>query len=160
MTRAPRRDPEPRPDSPRFRVWPPVAIAVPWVAGFALDDRGADLGTTSVVIGWLCITAFAVWNGWCLLLFARAETGLLPGQPTTRLLTSGPYRLSRNPLYVGLLALYAGCALVAGALGPLLLLPVAWAGVNWGSVLPEERYLTTALGEPYEEYRDRVRRWL
>jgi protein-S-isoprenylcysteine O-methyltransferase Ste14 len=137
-----------------------VAIAMPWAVGFALDDRGADLGTSSAVIGWACIVTFAVWNGWCLLLFARAETGLLPGQSTTRLLTSGPYRLSRNPLYVGLLVLYAGCALVAGALVPLLLLPVAWAGLHWGAVRPEERYLTAALGAPYAEYRHRVRRWL
>ncbi len=122
--------------------------------------RGSRSRLGLVLTGWACIAAFAVWNGWCLLLFARGNTGLLPGQSTTRLLTSGPYRVSRNPLYVGLLVLYVGCALAAEALLPLLLLPVAWAGLHWGAVLPEERYLTTTLGAPYEEYRSRVRRWL
>ena len=150
-------------DSPRFHLWPPVAIAAPWSVGFILGrelGEGADLAASLVLTGWACIAAFAVWNGWCLLLFARANTGLLPGQSTTRLLTSGPYRVSRNPLYVGLLVLYVGCALAAEALLPLLLLPVAWAGLHWGAVLPEERYLVTVLGAPYEEYRSRVRRWL
>jgi len=136
---------------------------VPWVTGFVLGRQvggGDDLGPAAALIGWLLIAGFAVWNGWCLLLFTRAETGLLPGQSTTRLLTSGPYRLSRNPLYVGLLALYAGCALVADSVVALLLLPVAWAGLHWGAVLPEERYLAPALGAAYEEYCGRVRRWL
>jgi protein-S-isoprenylcysteine O-methyltransferase Ste14 len=157
------RDPEPRPDSPRFHVWPPVAIAVPWAVGFVLGRAlggEADLGAALALIGWACISAFVAWNGWCLLLFARARTGLLPGQSTTRLLASGPYRFSRNPLYVGLLLLYAGSALVADAVVTLVLLPVAWAGLHWGAVLPEERYLTAALGAPYEQYCDRVRRWL
>lgn len=149
--------------APAFRIWPPVAIAAPWVTGFVLGRRlggGEDLGPAAALIGWAFIAAFAAWNGWCLLLFARAETGLLPGQSTTRLLTSGPYRLSRNPLYVGLLALYAGAALVADSVVALVLLPIAWAGLHWGAVLPEERYLTAALGAPYQEYCTRARRWL
>ena len=131
--------------------------------GFILDRElggGADLDAGLMLIGWVCIAAFAVWNGWCLLLFARANTGLLPGQSTTHLLTSGPYRFSRNPLYVGLLVLYVGCALVAEAVLPLFLLPLAWAGMHWGAVVPEERYLTAALGAPYQEYCKHVRRWL
>jgi protein-S-isoprenylcysteine O-methyltransferase Ste14 len=150
-------------ESPRFRLWPPVAIAVPWAVGFVLGRQlgwGTDLGMAPALIGWACIAAFAVWNGWCLLLFARAGTGLLPGQSTTRLVTSGPFRFSRNPLYVGLLVLYVGCALAANAVFALLLLPVAWAGLHWGAVVPEERYLTAALGEPYRDYCDQVRRWL
>ena len=136
---------------------------MPWAVGFVVGRSlggGADLGAAAALAGWACIAAFAAWNGWCLLLFGRGRTGLLPGQSTTRLLTSGPYRLSRNPLYVGLLVLYAGCALVADSVLALLLLPVAWAGLHWGAVLPEERYLTAALGAPYEEYRGQVRRWL
>ncbi len=155
--------PGPGRDAPRFRVWPPVSIAVPWGIGFivgrALGEEGG-LGAEATLSGWLCIAAFAVWNGWCLALFARAGTGLLPGQSTTGLLTTGPYRLSRNPLYVGLLVLYVGAALVAHSLGALVLVPIAWAGLHWGAVLPEERYLAAELGAPYEAYRGRIRRWL
>src|SRR5262245_61801370 len=123
-----RPDPDAGRGAPGFRLWPPVAIALPWIVGFMLGHAlglHADLGTAGDVVGWAFIAVFAVWNGWCLLLFAKARTGLLPGQSTTALISSGPYRVSRNPLYVGLLLLYVGCALLAGSLIALLLLPIA-----------------------------------
>ncbi|GAA3640588.1 methyltransferase family protein [Microlunatus ginsengisoli] len=151
------------PPSPRFRIWPPIAVAVPWLVGYGLERLvgvSLDVGRWAGVVGWVLVAVFAVWNGWCLLLFARHRTGLLPGQSTSALLESGPYRFSRNPLYVGLLALYAGLALLAGSWGALVLLPLAWAGLLWGAILPEEAYLRAELGRPYEDYRSRVRRWL
>lgn len=146
-----------------FRILPPVSILVPWLAGLLVEvAAGSSLGLGPVAtwLGWVLVVCFAVWNGWCLALFARHRTGLLPGQPTTRLMTSGPYRVTRNPLYVGLLALYVGGALVVGSLGALGCAPLAWAGLHWGAILPEERYLRAELGAPYEDYCRRVRRWL
>ena len=67
---------------------------------------------------------------------------------------------SRNPLYLGLLAGSAGLALLAGSLWALVLLPVEWALLQWGAVLPEERYLAGKFGSAYDDYRRRVRRWL
>ena len=151
------------PQAPHFRLWPPVAVGVPWLLGVWMEGAlGQLLVVDGVgrVLGWLLIAFFGVWNGWCLLLFSRRRTGLLPGQPTTTLLESGPYRLSRNPLYVGLLALYVGSALVVSSLLALALTPLAWAGLHWGAVLPEEAYLTRTLGADYVSYRSRVRRWL
>lgn len=149
--------------APRFRLWPPVSVGAPWLAGYGVEQAlwpSAALGTWAAVAGWVVLVVFAVWNGWSLALFARGRTGLLPGQVTTRLLTSGPYRLTRNPLYIGMLLLHVGGALVLGSLGALVTLPLAWAGMHWGAVLPEEQYLRTQLGEPYEEYRRRVPRWV
>lgn len=152
---------------PRFRVWPPVAVAVPWLLGFAVErawgrvpDPSDPVEWTVRGAGWLLIVAFVIWNGWCLRLFVGRRTGLLPGQSTTALLTAGPYRWSRNPLYVGLLACYLGAALAALSVGALALLGVAWAGLHWGAVLPEERYLRARLGDPYTEYAAGVPRWL
>jgi protein-S-isoprenylcysteine O-methyltransferase Ste14 len=151
------------PPAPRFRIWPPFAVAVPWLLGFG---AGKAIGWSyqpwpaGSWLGWILVAAFAVWNGWCLILFARHRTGLLPGQASTELLTSGPYRVTRNPLYVGLLALYVGAALLAGSPGALVATPLAWAGLHWGAVLPEESYLRTRLGEPYRRYCRRVRRWV
>lgn len=143
-------------EAPAFRIWPPVAISVPWLAGWLLGPE-LDLPAWP---GWVLVGAFAAWNGWCLRLFARHRTGLLPGQPTTTLLQRGPFRVSRNPLYVGLLVLYVGAAVVAGSGGALLLTPVAWAALHWGAVLPEERYLRATLGAPYVSYCASVRRWM
>jgi len=149
--------------APQFRVWPPVAVGVPWLVGIAVERAAGisvDLGPIAVAVGWALVVLFVVWNGWSLALFARRRTGLLPGQTTTTLLDEGPYRVSRNPLYVGLLALYVGAALIASSWVVLALTPIAFAGLHWGAVLPEERYLSERLGTVYAEYRGRVRRWL
>ena len=75
------------------------------------------------------------------------------------MLDEGPYRVSRNPLYLGLLALYVGAALIASSWIVLALAPLAFAGLHWGAVLPEERYLSERLGSAYSDYCDRVPRW-
>jgi protein-S-isoprenylcysteine O-methyltransferase Ste14 len=149
--------------APRFRIWPPVALVVPWLAGIGVEqalERETSLGIVAELVGWGLVGFFLVWNGWCLLLFARQRTGLLPGQVTTLLLREGPYRLSRNPLYVGLLALYLGTGLILSSWGVLVLAPAAWAGLWWGAVTPEEKYLAARLGDGYVEYCRAVPRWL
>ena len=148
--------------APQFRLWPPVAVCVPWLVGIVLERAAGisvDLGLVAVVVGWALVVSFVVWNGWSLVLFARRRTGLLPGQTTTTLLDEGPYRVSRNPLYVGLLALYLGAALIASSWVVLALAPLAFVGLRWGAVLPEERYLSKRLGSVYSEYCQRVPRW-
>ena len=88
------------------------------------------------------------------------RTALLPGGATTTLIGSGPFARSRNPLYVGLLVLSAGLALLAGSLWALAALPIEWALLRWGAVLAEERYLAAKFGTEYADYCGRVRRWL
>jgi hypothetical protein len=99
-----------------FRLWPPVAIGAPLLGGWLVTllwGDPVDLGGWRRPLGWGLVLFFAGWNGWSLWLFRRHETGLLPGQATRAMIEDGPYRLSRNPLYVGLLALYLGLALLA-----------------------------------------------
>jgi protein-S-isoprenylcysteine O-methyltransferase Ste14 len=93
-------------------------------------------------------------------LFSRHDTGLLPGQPTDALIEEGPYRYSRNPLYVGLLALYLGLALLLPTFWGLVLFPAAVLLILWGAIRPEEQFLHQRFGAPYEDYTRRVRRWL
>ena len=150
-------------DTVAFRVWPPVAIGVPllvgWLATLMWGDP-LDLGEWRVSIGWALVLVFAAWNGWSLWLFHSHDTGLLPGQATHAMIEEGPYRLSRNPLYVGMLALYLGLAFLAETIWGLLLFPVAVLLVLWGAIRPEERFLRQRFGAPYDEYTRRVRRWL
>jgi protein-S-isoprenylcysteine O-methyltransferase Ste14 len=150
-------------DTVGFRLWPPVAVGAPLLVGWLVTRAWGDpvaLGGWRVPLGWALVLAFAVWNGWSLWLFARRGTGLLPGQPTEAMIEQGPYRLSRNPLYVGMLALYLGLALLAPSLWALVLFPAAVLLVTWGAVLPEERFLHERFGAPYDDYARRVRRWL
>ncbi|GAW49359.1 hypothetical protein PD653_2546 [Nocardioides sp. PD653] len=109
-------DPE---DTVAFRLWPPVAIGTPLLVGWLVTLQWGDpvdLGGWRMPLGWALVLVFAGWNGWSLWLFGRHGTGLLPGQATQTIIEEGPYRLSRNPLYVGLLALYLGLALLAPTL--------------------------------------------
>jgi protein-S-isoprenylcysteine O-methyltransferase Ste14 len=146
-----------------FRLWPPVAIGAPllvgWLATLLWGDP-VDLGGWRVPLGWALVLLFVGWNGWSLWLFGRHETGLLPGQATHAMIEEGPYRLSRNPLYVGLLALYLGLALLAPTFWGLVLFPAAVLLVLWGAIRPEERFLHERFGAPYDDYTRRVRRWL
>lgn len=147
----------------RFRLWPPVAICAPLLLGWVATGVWGDpyvLGSWRTPVGWLLLAAFGVWNGWALWLFGRHRTGLLPGQATEAMIDEGPFGLSRNPLYVGLLALYVGLALLAPTVWGLALLPAAVLLVLWGAILPEERFLRERFGASYDDYARRVRRWL
>jgi protein-S-isoprenylcysteine O-methyltransferase Ste14 len=91
---------------------------------------------------------------------ARHRTALLPGGATTTVIDRGPFARSRNPLYIGMLVGAAGVALVASSTWALVALPLEWALLHWGAVVPEERYLTAKFGRTYADYVERVRRWL
>ncbi len=150
-------------DTVAFRLWPPVAIGAPLLVGWLVTQLWGDpvdLGGWRVPLGWALVLLFVGWNGWSLWLFGRHETGLLPGQATHTMIEEGPYRLSRNPLYVGLLALYLGLALLAPTFWGLVLFPAAVLLVLWGAIQPEERFLHERFGAPYDDYTRRVRRWL
>jgi protein-S-isoprenylcysteine O-methyltransferase Ste14 len=146
-----------------FRLWPPVAIGAPLAVGWLATVFWGDPvtgGGWRVPVGWTLVLLFAGWNGWSLWLFRRHRTGLLPGRATRSMIDKGPYRLSRNPLYVGLLALYVGLALLIPTFWGLLLLPVAVLLTLWGAIHPEERFLHERFGGSYDDYARRVRRWL
>ena len=78
---------------------------------------------------------------------------------TAPVVTDGPFRFTRNPLYVAATGVYLGVALWVDGLVPLLLAVPMMAILHWGVVRREERYLAAKFGEPYREYRSRVRRW-
>jgi protein-S-isoprenylcysteine O-methyltransferase Ste14 len=146
-----------------FRLWPPVGIGAPlFLGGLATTLWGdpVELGDWRAPLGWALVAFFAGWNGWSLVLFGRHRTGLLPGQPTQFMIETGPYRVSRNPLYVGLLAAYLGLALLMPTFWGLVLFPAAVLLVRWGAIIPEERFLRRRFGASYDDYTRRVRRWL
>ena len=95
---------------------------------------------------------------WAVATFRRLGTTPNPAGPTTALAVGGPYRFTRNPMYLGLVFLMAGLAFLANALWPLVLLPVVI--VRRAVIDREERDLTAEFGEEYLRYKARVRRWL
>ncbi len=92
--------------------------------------------------------------------FRRVGTNVLPTRPTIALATDGPYRHTRNPIYLSHLVLYLGAALLVNGAAPLLLLPLVAIGLHWAVVRPEEQYLQRKFGDGYAAYCQRVPRWL
>ena len=97
---------------------------------------------------------------WGLLIFYRARTTTVPGRKSCELVTRGPYRFSRNPMYVGLVVAYLGEAGISKHAWPILFLPFIVAYLNWIVIPVEEARLTEVFGVDYEQYRARVRRWI
>lgn len=97
---------------------------------------------------------------WALTTMIRARTHPDPRQPTTAIVAHGPFRYTRNPIYLAFTLIYLGLSLWRNSLTTLLLLPgvltVLWRGV----VEREERYLERKFGAEYTSYKARVRRWL
>jgi protein-S-isoprenylcysteine O-methyltransferase Ste14 len=90
----------------------------------------------------------------------RHRTTIVPHHPVSTLLTSGAYRLSRNPMYTGLAIAYLGLALLFGSWWPLALWPLVIVAVRHLVIRPEEQYLSQRFGQAYADYQSRVRRWL
>jgi protein-S-isoprenylcysteine O-methyltransferase Ste14 len=148
----------------RVRFPPPLVFLVALLAGVAVSYvRGAPVPldrTIRVVVG-----ALFVVFGVALILGARRHflrTGQHPApwRPSPELIFEGPYRFTRNPMYVGMTAITLGLGLELGNLWILAAAPLALVAVHFIAVLPEERYLSEKFGAPYTEYLTRVRRYL
>ena len=100
---------------------------------------------------------FAVWS---ILLFKKRGTPIDPYGRPTALVVTGPFRLSRSPMYLGLTTVLLGIAIYVGTL-PWFLAPLAFALTMHVAFIPrEERNLERQFGQEYLDYKNRVRRWL
>ena len=97
---------------------------------------------------------------WSMDLFRRAGTSPVPMRPATALVRSGPYRWTRNPMYLGLLLLYAGVALLFDVFWALVLIPLIPPLIGWLVIRREERYLEERFGDDYHRYKEQVGRWI
>ena len=143
-------------------VLPPVLFALPLVLGFLLNRwlPLAVLPAWSGVAG-LALLVFALVPGpWALVVMIRHDVNPAPYMPVRTLVTGGPFRFSRNPIYLTYVLFVAGIGLYLGNLWILLLLIPAVITAHYGIIVREERYLSRRFGADYEEYKLRVRRWL
>lgn len=92
--------------------------------------------------------------------FVRAGNDPEPWKKDTALVTSGLYRFSRNPMYLGMVLVQLGMALFAQNIGGLLSVPLAVALIDRFVIAREERHLQRVFGADYDRFRKRVRRWI
>ncbi len=153
-------------DSSGVRIFPPGIFLVAQAGGFLLEwiwpVRIAPAAYAPAIrfVGADLITAWLGLAVWALLTFRAAGTSPHPGHPTAALTFGGPYRFTRNPMYLGFVLMSVGVAFVANALWPLLTVAPAILTVRRVVIRKEEAYLTRKFGAPYEEYKKRVRRWI
>ena len=151
------------PDTPHVIVLPPLLYVAALAAGLLLTWAAPEPLLSSSLRYWVggALVALGLGiTGWGRTLMVRAGTNVNPFQPTTALVTTGPFRFSRNPLYVGLTLAYLGGALLANSWWVLALLVPVLLILHYGVVRREERYLEAKFGEAYRAYRGRVRRYL
>jgi protein-S-isoprenylcysteine O-methyltransferase Ste14 len=145
-------------------------VPVPWVfvltylLGVVLEHvHHGTISPTAALIsttaGAVLFAVGAVIAGWGLVLFGKAKTTTVPGKLSGKLVTWGPYRFSRNPMYVGLVLAYLGEAGLLKQIWPVVLLPFTVAYINWTVIPVEEAKLEEAFPDEYKQYRLQARRW-
>jgi len=93
--------------------------------------------------------------------FAANESQPVPMMPiASALCTSGPFRFSRNPIYLGDWLILVGVSLLLSTFWPLLFAPLIWIMLRFGVIRHEEAHLEAKFGDAYRGYKTRVRRWL
>jgi protein-S-isoprenylcysteine O-methyltransferase Ste14 len=147
-----------------------LRLPVPWVFVLAyLIGAGAERVWAThlfehvpylATAGGVVLGIGAAIAGWGLVTFWKAKTTTVPGETSSQMVTWGPYRFTRNPMYVGLTVAYLGEALVLRQLWPVILLPLVIAYVHWIVIPLEESKLREAFGDQYDQYRARVGRWV
>jgi protein-S-isoprenylcysteine O-methyltransferase Ste14 len=160
-------------DHPNVAVPPPLIYFAFLGLGWALDRYGVQIGlpagedislglgtemrrgiALALILGGLLLDGMAAG------LFRRLGTAVEPWKPSTALATDGPYRFSRNPIYVGFAITYAGLAIAMDSPVALLMLVPCLVVIDWAVIRKEEAYLARTFGAEYEAYCNRVRRWL
>jgi protein-S-isoprenylcysteine O-methyltransferase Ste14 len=142
---------------------PPLLFAAPLAATLALHrwlplPLPGRLVTTA--FGAVLTTAGLALSASGAATFRRHRTTVVPHHPVSTLVTRGPYRISRNPMYTGLAAAYVGAALWVGTWWPLIIAPLPVLATYRWVIVPEEDYLKRRFGDEYEHYQSQVRRWL
>lgn len=152
-------------DHARVTIPPPLTLVVSLIVGLLLHRvfpvcmMSASwpvrlLIAAPLLLGYGVVTALSI-----RMMLAR-NTALAPHRSTTTVISEGPFRLTRNPLYLSVLMLYAGIAILVNEVWMLCLLPVMLVALDRGAVKHEEEYLERKFGDQYLEYKRSVRRWI
>jgi len=152
--------------NPVLRVPPPLLFVLTFLAGAGIQQlaplalRSAALGRGAHLAGIVLLAAGASLALTCIAMFRLARTTVIPHRTASRLVTRGPYRFTRNPMYLSLVLAYLGVAALTGLIWPALLLPLPVLLVDRLVIPHEEARLRNAFGAACEDYFSRVRRWL
>ena len=142
-------------------ILPPRGLLLALVAQLPLiaDHWPLSPGVLAMSIGAALIVSGTGLNVWSARLFEQKTVGICPFSPAPVLVETGPFTLSRHPMYVGLVSLSVGLTLVTGVLANIWISVAFAIWLHHAYVLPEERFLRDRFGAAYDEYARRVPRW-
>lgn len=139
-------------------AWALLFIILAWAAGRAL---GLPEILQSTIAGWMIFGLGLAMSGAGRREFAKTGTEVLPAsKKNSTLVASGPFRFTRNPMYLGILVALAGLALVIGTAAAYFAAAAFFAFANYVSIPYEEAKMEAQFGEAYRAYKTRVRRWI
>ncbi len=150
-------------DSPQVLILPPLLYLLGAAIGFMvhlLAPRSIVPRVFACAVAIALLVAGIGLGSWARLHLKRRGTPVDPRRSTTALVTDGPYRYSRNPLYLRVTLLYLSVAFLVNDVWFVAVLPLVLIVLHVGVIRREERYLETKFGSEYREYRAKVRRWL
>lgn len=154
---------EPEQDTAGVIAPPPLiyfgALAVGLIAHYFVPIAFLPSGTNQIVGVLFIILGLPIAFS-AFVTMHRADTSPDPGAPVRALVVRGPFRFTRNPIYLALALMYLGIACGLNALATLVLLPIALAIIHFGVIAREEKYLERKFGQAYLDYKARVRRWI
>ena len=149
--------------APVRRVLPPIWLLLALLASYALDRWMPLVLLLPVPWSFFGLSPLAVGSVMSFMsagAFRRVGTPVIPFEPSTKLVTSGWFRVTRNPMYLGLVLIQSGVGMLMGSLGAFLPLPILIAILHFRFIRGEERFLEGIFGDEYRGYRTRVRRWI
>lgn len=142
---------------------PPLWLAIFVGLGWGLAQAapiGGFAGPVASGFGWLLIAAALALAVWAAIAFRRRGTSVIPGETARALVTDGPYRFSRNPIYVADVLILIGVGFLLGSVWPILLAPVFMWVIDRRFIRGEEAMLRREFGDVFDAWSQRVRRWM
>ena len=140
-------------------VWLVAAMALAWSIGWVLPNVTLDSKVIDVA-GYALMGVGVGLMIWCAVLFQRAKTPIIPRNRPDAMVTDGPYRFSRNPIYLADAVILFGWILVVGSPVALVLLPAFVLVINKRFITGEEAVLRQEFGDAYSAWSLKVRRWI
>jgi protein-S-isoprenylcysteine O-methyltransferase Ste14 len=151
-------------DTAHVIVRPPIALGVAVIAGLALNWLvPLPFVPASLPAGWLGAAVFVLalaLFAWAVVTMTRAGSNVPTSLPTTAIVDSGPYGVTRNPIYLSMFLALTGLGIAFDNLWLLMMLMLFALVIRYGVVAREEAYLERKFGDVYRSYHSRVRRWL
>ena len=150
-------------DAPSVKIIPPLVYLAGLVIGF-LANIWMPIKVVPSLVAWtsggILIFCGAVLAGSAVFKFKDVGTTVRPDRAASTLVIVGPYKITRNPMYLGLAFVYLGVAVAGQSVWALILLPVVLTIIQRRAIEPEEAFLERRFGADYVGYKEKVRRWI